>query len=66
MHAVQSGNGKLAETAASHQARLDANDGDHIEMRDDIKWLRALVFGFAFTVAGAGVTLALTVGSSHP
>ena len=70
VHATETGNGRLAEEAATARAergalaqRLDEHDRDIESARDGVRTLILVLVGFAFTVAGSAILLALTLGN---
>ena len=71
LHVVQSGNGRLAETAGAHDARITSLEGVARDLRDDLKGVRdgqrtlvMVLVGFAFTVAGSAIALAVALGGT--
>lgn len=71
LHVVQAGNGKLAETAGAHEARITGLEGLARDLREDIKVVRdgqrtliIVLVGFAFTVAGSAIGLAIALGGT--
>lgn len=63
--AISAGNGKLAETASSHTARLAALEAHVTRLESKVDTLTMVLVGFAVTVAGSAIGLALAIGA-HP
>jgi uncharacterized membrane protein YccC len=68
-HASQAGIGKLAETQAAQRVDMDSLHQSVRDLRDDVKVIRdgqrtlvMVLVGFAFTVAGSAIGLALALG----
>jgi hypothetical protein len=69
LHAAQEGNRMLAETQAVQRSELAGHDAD-IEalwkeldkVRDGLRTNTMVLVGFAFTVAGSAIGLALALG----
>jgi uncharacterized membrane protein YccC len=69
LHMLQAGNGKLAETQSAQRADMDALHRSVRDLREDVATIRdgqrtlvMVLVGFAFTVAGSAIGLALALG----